>query len=251
MQTRTANATVGYITKLHVVVNKKIKKNQSEMDEEEIKMTKELIESVPESVWINLVTTATDTFKSIIKPITSVTSGVGRLIEAKFDRLIEGEKILIAENLRKADDKARLRIDSPHPNPSTIIRIIEASKDEIDINLREMWSNLIANEMVDNSVHPKYIIILSQSSVEDALFLLKTAEKSEKKMIQISANELLKTLPLLSILPSFYFEEPESINTDILEGHGLIKRSSGVWKLTKLGEGFLSSVVDPNSKVEK
>lgn len=216
------------------------------MDEQEIKMTKELIESVPESVWENLVTTATDTFKSLIKPITSTTSGVGRLIEAKFDRLIEGEKIIIAENLKRADSKARRKIEALNPNPSIVVKIIEASKDEIDVNLRELWSNLLANEMVERNVHPQYIIILSKLSPEDAMLLLKTAEKSGKKMIQELATELSKVL----IIPFISFEEPESINTDVLKGHGLIRRVNGIWKLTKLGEGFLSAVVDPNAKKE-
>ena len=47
--------------------------------------------------------------------------------------------------------------------PSVLIKVIEASSDETDATLRELWTNLLANEMIDGSVHPEFTRILSKN----------------------------------------------------------------------------------------
>lgn len=64
-----------------------------------------LAKSIPASPWNKVVKTACDTFVQIIAPITSTTEGLGRLIEAKFDGMIDVQKVLVADTTRRAKEK--------------------------------------------------------------------------------------------------------------------------------------------------
>lgn len=45
--------------------------------------------AIPPSAWQQMVDTACDTFEKTLSPITETADGIGRLIKAKFDRLID------------------------------------------------------------------------------------------------------------------------------------------------------------------
>jgi hypothetical protein len=101
--------------------------------------------AIPQKVWNQLVDTACTTFREVIAPFTSTTSGVGRLISAKFDRLVDAEKVLAADNLAKAQEKVAKsrRAPSDKPKPSIIIAAIESSGTQTDGLLRELWASLL------------------------------------------------------------------------------------------------------------
>jgi hypothetical protein len=56
-----------------------------------------LAKAIPPSSWNKIVKTACDTFTSIIAPITATTTGLGRLIQAKFDGMVDAQKVLAAD----------------------------------------------------------------------------------------------------------------------------------------------------------
>jgi hypothetical protein len=143
-----------------------------------------LAEAVPDQVWASLVDTACSTFKQLTSPLTAITSGTGRLIEAKFDRLVDAEKVIASQTMSRATDKAlrSSRRRKNEPKSSIILKVIEDSSSEVDTTLRELWTNLVANEFVDGSVHPEFVRILSRIRAIDTQRLIEIAQKSEQKL---------------------------------------------------------------------
>lgn len=97
------------------------------------------MQAIPQSAWAQLVDTACTTLDKALSPITETTHGIGRLIKAKFDRLIDVEKVMAAESIHSARQKAR-RSGKPSkdPRPHIFLRIIENTSNEIDIGIREL-----------------------------------------------------------------------------------------------------------------
>jgi hypothetical protein len=203
-----------------------------------------LAEAVPDQVWASIVDTACITFRQLISPLTAITSGTGRLIEAKFDRLIDAEKVIASQTMSRAVDKASSsnRKRKNEPKPSIILKVIEDSSSEVDTTLRELWTNLVANELVDGSVHPEFVRILSRLSAVDAQRLIEITQKSEQKLpIKLALN----ILTLLSTKISLS-DEPTTFIDVHLSNLNLIRRSDSIWKLTVTGRAFLEAVSDPS-----
>src|ERR1051326_7182146 len=85
------------------------------------------VEAIPEAAWSEMVHAATDTFRSIVRPITALTGGVGEWLEQKFDNLVEVEKVFLADGLAKAKQKldASSRSVSPSQNLATLGQLVE------------------------------------------------------------------------------------------------------------------------------
>lgn len=64
-----------------------------------------LASAIPDPAWQKLVDTACNTFSAIVLPLTATTEGLGRLVEAKFDRLTDIEKVFAADAVQKAQAK--------------------------------------------------------------------------------------------------------------------------------------------------
>lgn len=216
-----------------------------------------LAEAIPDESWVQTTSTINDTFTSLLAPITSITSGVGRLISAKFDRLVDEEKVFAANILKNASKKAsdsNLKSDKA-PKASIIIKVIEASHTATDETLQELWSNLLANELVDNSIHPEFAQILSRLSSTDAYRLIELVERSDDP-------------PMKTIQRKFFrwaysykkaIEEPTDFTNIHLSNLGLIERPTvefiengkinyklaKYWKLTIVGKAFISAVTNP------
>ena len=216
-----------------------------------------LAEAIPAESWNQVVNTACDTFKSLLAPLTSVTSGTGRLISARFDRLVDGEKLLATQMLESASKKASDSTSKSDkaPRTSMIIKVIEASSTETDETLQELWSNLLANELVDNSIHPEFIQILSRLSSTDAYRLIELAQRSDPpKKVTLSFKIFGFEINLRDIV-----EEPTDFTNIHLSNLGLIERptveviengiikyrSEVYWSLTIVGEAFISAVTNP------
>ena len=216
-----------------------------------------LAEAIPAESWNQVVNTACDTFKSLLAPLTSVTSGTGRLISARFDRLVDGEKLLATQMLESASKKASDSTSKSDkaPRTSMIIKVIEASSTETDETLQELWSNLLANELVDNSIHPEFIQILSRLSSTDAYRLIELAERSDPpKKVTLSFKIFGFEINLRDIV-----EEPTDFTNIHLSNLGLIERptveviengiikyrSEVYWSLTIVGKAFISAVTNP------
>ena len=204
-----------------------------------------LAEAVPDQVWTSVVDTACITFKQLISPLTAITSGTGRLIEAKFDRLVDAEKVIASQTISRANEKASRssRKRKNEPKPSIILKVIENSSTEVDTTLRELWTNLVANELVDGSVHPEFVRILSRLSAVDAQRLIEIAQEPEQKLPIKIALEILNLLNAKISLPE---DKPTTFIDVHLSTLNLIKKSGGIWKATITGRAFLEAVSDPS-----
>ncbi len=142
-----------------------------------------IAEAIPDAAWTTVVDTACDTFRRTILPLTAITSGVGRLIEAKFNRLVDAEKVVISNTMFRATEKATRNNQKQKEAHKTaiILKVIESASSEVDATLQELWTNLVANELVDGSIHPEFVRILSRLSTADAQRLIEIAQSSKQR----------------------------------------------------------------------
>ncbi len=211
----------------------------------------QIAKAIPEKAWVKLVDTACVTFRESLAPITATTSGVGRLIEAKFDRLVDAEKVLASENMSKA--KAKVDDSNQKPNgmakPTVIIAAVESSGSETDVVMRELWSNLLAKEIISGSVHPEFPKILNRLSSNDAQVLAQIAEK-EKSFNPIVADLLNKLFskfyegldPITKIYISSTIKNDSSFTHEHLADLNLICMRDKAWRITLTGKKFIEIV---------
>jgi hypothetical protein len=206
--------------------------------------------AIPDAAWLKLVNTACDTFSTIIAPITSTTMGLGKLIEAKFDGMIDAQKVLAADAVQRANQKIKKsnKIPKGKIKSTVIISAIEKSSIETDDNIRDLWANLIANEILEGDVHPEFPRLVERLSSNDAIVLLEIAEKSQKEKIKLAVLAVTLSLNILGASLSALLEDESDFNREHLRNLHLIQKSEGIWKLTLFGEEFLKSVSDPSFK---
>lgn len=208
-----------------------------------------LAKAIPNKAWVQLVDTACKTFRECIAPITATTSGIGRLIEAKFNRFVDAEKLLAADTMARAREKATRSKKAAGGNvrPNIVIAILEASATETDSLLRDLWSSLLAQEIVNQNVHPEFATILSRLSPREAYFLAKVAEGQRDKTAALKAaiaNILTQSVSLgiVRIGPI------DTFTTEHLGNLGLIKERGTSWVLTHTGHSFIQAVTSPSSE---
>ena len=203
-----------------------------------------LAQAIPARAWDRLVTTACETFTQCLAPITATTSGAGRLIQARFDRLVDAQKVLAAETLSRASRKAaNRRTGTPRaPKTSVIIAAIEASSVETDETVRELWANLLAHEFIHAGVHPEFPRILSRMSSSDARTLAKIASEGKRRLSRVKLNIFLKSLVHVGLVG---VTEGTNFSLEHLAGLNVIHREEGIWNLTEIGRAFIDTVSNP------
>jgi len=206
-----------------------------------------LAKAVPASSWNRLVKTACDTFSQLISPITATTYGLGQLIQAKFDGMVDAQKVLAADTVARAKDKVEHSGKQTKPNPKAIILVkaLENASNESDENIRDIWANLIANELIENDVHPEFPRILERLSPTDAAVLAEIGGTTDKDAVKKAVKAAVYRLEIMGISFSSYVEEETDFSREHLRNLNLIRKSSGQWRLTLVGEEFLKSVADP------
>ncbi len=207
-----------------------------------------LAKAIPASSWNKLVKTACDTFKELFAPLTATTIGLGRLIQAKFDGMVDAQKVLAADTVRRAREKVEKAGRQPKGNPKAIILIkaIDNSSNETDVNLREIWANLIANEILDNGVHPDFPRILERMSSYEAVTLTEIADDGRKDSVIKATRAIIYSLKIMGLSFSNLVEDEIDFNREHLSNLNLIRKRSGQWRLTLFGEEFLKAVADPS-----
>lgn len=208
-----------------------------------------LAKAIPQKAWIQVVDTSCKTFREVIAPFTALTSGTGRLIEAKFDRLVDAEKVLAAEAMAKAHEKIAQSRKKPSGNVKAkiVIAAIEATATETDLVARELWSNLLAQEIVNGNVHPEFPRILSRLSTADAQLLAQIAERQKDKsvLLKVAIKSFSASISMLGIgVGLFQPDDEESFSHEYLASLNLVRRREGVWGLTRTGQAFIQSVSD-------
>jgi len=206
-----------------------------------------LAKAIPAKAWTTIVDTACATFRDAMAPFTATTSGIGRLIEARFDRLVDAEKVLAAANVSKATQKAAKAKKPPSGNAkaSIVIAAIQASGCETDSVLRELWSNLLAQELVAGSVHPEFPHVLSRLSSYDARILAWVGQREKDKTATIK-RALASMVANTASLGFIEIKAEATFNTEQLIKLNLIQEERASWSLTHTGRAFIQAVSDPS-----
>jgi len=204
-----------------------------------------LAKAIPPKAWDKLVTTACETFKECVAPITATTGGLGRLIDAWFDRLVDAQKVLAADTMSKAAKKASTaqKQRKAQSSGSVMIAALAAASNETNDSLRELWSNLLAQEMAAGEVHPEFVEILKRMTVSDAKTLAQVAKQGDRTISRLALNIFLKTLIRADLV---HFTEGSSFSHEQLEKLNLIGPREGLWNLTATGHAFIEAVSDPS-----
>lgn len=214
-----------------------------------------IAKAIPAKAWTRLFDTACTTFEQCLAPFTATTSGVGRLIQAKFDRMVEAEKILAADVLERATQRAFAAEKRPTGaiKANVVIAALDHAGQQTDVNLRELWANLLAQEITGGDVHPEVVRILSRLTAQEAQFLANLAEDSTDTALQIQLKSFAKALDaslsvsILGVTISARQRRHSSFSEALLEELGLIEKFEGRWLLSTIGEEFIRSVAGPDA----
>jgi hypothetical protein len=213
------------------------------------------MQAIPQSAWSQLVDTACRSFDKTLSPITETAHGIGRLIKAKFDHMIDVEQVMAAEAVETARRKAAQTGKTPQiPRPQILLQVIENASQEVDAGVRELWSNLLAQEMLTHGVHPEIGRVLARISFDDAQLLVRITEAkptSSSRLFAEAVNIALLAIPIVGGSFHRFGSEPTTFNHDHLQNLGLIDIRDGKWELTAFGEGFIEAVTDPSLDTAK
>jgi hypothetical protein len=80
----------------------------------------------------------------------------------------------VEEAIRRAREKSQItgQIMRSPASPKTFVKAIEEASKESDPLLYEMWSNLLASQLVEETCHPHFVEILSHFSPAEARLLI-------------------------------------------------------------------------------
>lgn len=206
--------------------------------------------AIPAAAWKEVSHTLCETFSQLIAPLTATTTGVARLIEARFNRLTAPEQEFAFEAVNVAVERVRpTASETAKPAAAVIIASIESVAIETDETMRKLWINLIAQEMSGGQVHPEFPQLLRRMSREDARTFLSIAEASNRPFVQKLASALWQALqknPLVWVALGTPRSKTTFSNEHLIR-LGLIKRvEEDEYRLTRTGRAFLSSVTDPS-----
>jgi len=214
-----------------------------------------VVKSLPKQSIKDVIDVSIYTFNKAVSPILETTAGLGRLIKVKFDSLVDVQKVYAVEALMKANEKVKKasheKKEKVIPKARIIIDSVENVSNETDDNLRDIWSNLIANELLTADVHPEFPRILKRLSVQDAQTLISIVESDKNLHLAFKTLAHAFALSMNSAISPFVISKYHDFSHEHLERLGLITFESSGWKLTLLGQEFLKAVTDPSLEEEK
>jgi len=139
--------------------------------------------------------------------------------------------------------------------PDVVASVLVESSKQTDMNLRELWANLLAQELLGGTVHPEVVNILKRLTSEDAQTLAKIAEENpdgdyitsfKSSVFGVkSGSEAEMSIGLLGLKATMRKRPKFSFSEKLLESLNLIEREGGSWVLSPIGEGFIASVSEP------
>jgi hypothetical protein len=153
--------------------------------------------------------------------------------------------VIAAEVVSRASKKAsaKRREGARPPKASLVVAAIEASSMETDETLRELWANLLAQELIDSTVHPEFARILERLTASDAQVLAKIASEGKRTISRAKINVFAKSLVHVGLLQ---VQERTSFVTEHLADLNLIEKVDGLWNLTATRHAFIEAVSDPS-----
>jgi len=201
---------------------------------------KEIIKSIPKESVDELTKFAIETLRSIFRPLTSTTNWVGMLVENKFSHLNEIQKIIAAESIRKVKEKIERSAaeevqTSAHMKPEVFYLMIENVDAQVDEVQSEVWTNVVAREIVNADIHPEIARIIAKLTTKDILLLAQINEKQSNKGFGYFLTKMMND--------EMAFERADkSFNHFYLRDLGLIIYEKGIWVTTYAGCELLASI---------
>jgi hypothetical protein len=131
--------------------------------------------------------------------------------------------------------------------------VLQHSGSETDVNLRELWANLLAQEIVCGDVHPEVVKILSRLTAQEAQVLAELAAAKKDSALQVAVRSLVGSLDtklsvsIFGINVSARRRRHSNFSEALLESLGLIEKFDGDWVLSIIGEEFVRSVAGPTT----
>jgi len=203
--------------------------------------------AIPPPAWQRMVDKACTTIEKALAPMTETAHEIAQHIKAKFDNLKDIQQVMVAGAVASAKKKASQSSgDIKMPRLQILMQVIENSANEVDGGVRELWSNLLAQEMLTQGVHPEITRVLSRISSEDAQLLVKITEQKQNTMSKLFADAVrlaLKSMPYMVVTLN---PETTTFNHTHLRNLGLIKKYGGKWDITVFGKDFIRAVTDPS-----
>lgn len=220
-----------------------------------------IAKAIPAKVYERSATTLLTTFQQITAPITETTSGLGRYLKQKFDNMVEAEKAIATYTVEKAVSRAKEKADRAHralippASSKTFVKAIEEASKETDPLLHEMWANLIASQLTDETCHPHFVEVMSHFSPAEARLLTELIPLSEvgendggyfmasddvfKYWMSRAGGELHPWSISCVLLQEFRF-------ADIVAPKGSKPDNATILFRTALGSAFLAAVSPPS-----
>jgi hypothetical protein len=202
---------------------------------------------VPKEAWMILAQNASEIVKDFLSPLTSTTSGLGRLITEKFNGKVEVEKVLCADTLQRTQAKL-IKAGKPLRDsfdPAVVIPVLDECGRQSVEEMREMWASILSEELTEGRVHPELVRALSRLTHSEAS-KLKEINSEEYQLAAISRRELNADEPQFQ----FNFNLSDRLSAGRLRNHilvitGLAEEDKWGWlELTILGKRLLE-IVDP------
>jgi hypothetical protein len=136
-----------------------------------------IAEAIPPEVYTRTTDTLLITFEKLIAPITQTTHGLGDYIQQKFQNMVRIEKALAEHALTVAFKKARaeaeaLRVSIVCPaHTKSFVRSLEEASKETDPLVSNLWSSLLASQLLEGRSHPHFVETLTHFSPSEAKLL--------------------------------------------------------------------------------
>lgn len=219
-----------------------------------------IAKAIPPKVYERSASALIKTFEQLVAPITESTSGFGRYIRQKFDNMVDAEKAIATYTVEKAFARARTRAAktgkplAPPAHLKSFVRCIEEASKETDPLMHEMWTNLLATQLVEDKSHPHFVEILPHFSPLEAKLLVSLLPRSA--VGENSGRYLFSSLDCFThwmpknngalnpwtisceMLCEFRF-------ADLLAPKGNVNQYAAILHRTETGAAFLSAVTAP------
>lgn len=200
----------------------------------------QMVKSVPKEALSQLAKTTCEIFEKLILPLTATTEGVGRLIQNKFNKLSIEQQIIAAKCIQEAKEKTKYNRPNVIVKPTVVYEALDCADQQTDETIRTLWSNLLAKEFAEGSVHPEIAKLLAKITTQDAILLAKITEE-DSISVPVKVLKLLASKVTLGLM-----NEKKTFSHVHLENIGLIQNLEDIWCLTTAGREFMRCVSDPN-----
>ena len=176
--------------------------------------------------------------------------------------MVEVERAIATYTMEKAIARAKTRAAeigkplAPPVHPKSFVKCIEEASKETDPLMHEMWTNLLASQLVEGKSHPHFVEILPHFNPAEAKLLVSLLPRSAVGenaggYLLFSYDAFTSWMPKNGgtlnpwtiscvMLCEFHF-------ADLLGPKGNANQDAGILYRTETGAAFLSAVTAPST----